>query len=598
MTDEFAPQVGQTKHWRLYPAAPADFLRATPEHPLLLQVLYNRGLRGLDDVTRFLVSEDAVLENPYQLGDMRPAVERILKAIEGQETICVYGDFDADGVCATALLVSALQSAGGRVGPYIPDRVDEGYGLNFDALTAIAEKASLLITVDCGIRSIEEVAHARRLGMDVIVTDHHSIGQVLPPALAVINPQRTDVPNPTTRLAGVGVAYRLAQAVLRSVADLPDAAIDTERAYEIEQELLDYVALGTVADMMPLLGDNRSLVRRGLAQLNKAQRPGLAALLMQSDLRPGSVDTTAISFRLGPRLNAAGRLANAKLAYRLLRTTNPTEAYNLAAELEDLNNQRRALTDQAQQLADAQINGDGGAPMIFVRSPDLLPGIVGLVAGKLAERYYRPAIVVEEGPDESRGSARSIAEFDISVALDSVSRYLVRHGGHSRAAGFTVKSANLPALQAELSALAEASLGERDKLRPTLWIDAETALDELSWGAHGQLARLEPTGYDNPTPRLLCRNVRVRDLRTVGGGKHLRLIVDRDAQSTVLDAVAFQQGAWAAKLQPGDHLDLVFQLEANEWQGRQSLQLNVQDLRLAEPESSIEIATPPDGRDE
>jgi single-stranded-DNA-specific exonuclease len=230
--------------------------------------------------------------------------------------------------------------------------------------------------------------------------------------------------------------------------------------------------------------------------------------------------------------------------------------------------------------------------MLFVRSPNLLPGIVGLVAGKLTERYYRPAVVVEEGPEESRGSARSIAEFDISDALDAVSGYLVRHGGHSRAAGFTVKTAHLSALEAELTALATAQLGERTGLRPTLWIDAETTLDQLTWGAHRQLARLEPTGYDNPTPRLLCRNVRVRDLRTVGGGKHLRLIVDRDPQSSVIDAVAFQQGSWASHLQSGDRLDLVFQLEANEWQGRQSLQLNIQDMRRSDDPTPIEVSTP------
>jgi single-stranded-DNA-specific exonuclease len=353
------------------------------------------------------------------------------------------------------------------------------------------------------------------------------------------------------------------------------------------------VALGTVADMMPLLGDNRSLVRRGLAQLNATQRPGLEALLLQSDLRPGSVDTTAISFRLGPRINAAGRLAHARVAYRLLRSTDVTEAYTLATELEALNSKRRTLTEQAQTAAEAQINGNASAPVLFIRSPEMLAGIVGLVAGKLVDRYYRPAVVVEEGPEESRGSARSIAEFDISDALDAVSGYLVRHGGHSRAAGFTVKTANLPALEAELTALADKMLGEREVLRPTLWIDAETKLEELTWGAHGQLARLEPTGYDNPTPRLLCRNVRVRDVRTVGSGKHLRLIVDRDAQSTVLDAVAFQQGAWANQLQVGDLIDIVFQLESNEWQGRKSLQLNVQDLRRCENAVPLEVATPP-----
>jgi single-stranded-DNA-specific exonuclease len=276
-----------------------------------------------------------------------------------------------------------------------------------------------------------------------------------------------------------------------------------------------------------------------------------------------------------------------------LRTTDVTEAYTLATELEALNNKRRTLTEQAQTAAEAQLNGNANAPMIFVHSPNLLAGIVGLVAGKLAERYYRPAVVVEEGPEESRGSARSIAEFDISDALDAVSGYLVRHGGHSRAAGFTVKTANLPAFEAELTALAGATLGERQDLRPTLWIDVETKLEDLTWGAHGQLTRLEPTGYDNPTPLLLCQNVRVRDLRTVGSGKHLRMIVEQDTWGMVLDAVAFQQGAWANELQIGDRVDLVCQLEANEWQGRQSLQLNVQDMRRATSGPPIEVGTPP-----
>ncbi len=583
----------QAKHWKIYPAAPEEYVRATHEHPLLMQVLYNRGLLSPADALNFLAVEDAVLENPFRLPDVTPAAERLVRAIEQGETICVYGDFDADGVAATALLVSALQAAGGRVGPYIPDRVDEGYGLNLDALTAIAEKAQVLVTVDCGIRSVAEVAHARHLGMDVIVTDHHSIGPVLPPALAVINPRRRDGAATFDRLAGVGVAYRLAQAVLRLCAER-GIGVDVEQAAALEQDLLDYVALGTVADMMPLLGENRSLVRRGLARLNMAQRPGLAALMEQADLRPGTVDTTAISFRLGPRINAAGRLAHAKLAYRLLRTNDPTDAYLLATELESLNVQRRNLTEKAQIEAEVQLAPllEADAAMLFVHSPNLPSGIVGLVAGKLAERYYRPAVVVEEGPEESRGSARSIAEFDISAALDGVSHFLVRHGGHSRAAGFTVKTRDLPALEQALGALADASLVDRDDLRPTLWIDVEAQLSELNWGLRDQFARLEPTGYGNPAPVIWSRNVRVRDVRVVGGGKHLKLIVDSGPATPVLDVIAFGHGAWAGSLQADTRLDLVYYLEANEWNGRQALQLNVQDMRVAESGPAPQVATP------
>lgn len=569
------------RNWIVYEKAPAEFLRGAPEHPLLLQTLYNRGVRTPAEATAFLNGSDAAAENPYTLKDMEIAVERIVRALEREEIICVYGDFDADGVSATALLVSALQAAGGKVGAYIPDRVDEGYGLNREAIAQIAQKAGLMVTVDCGMRSVDEVAYARSLGMDAVVTDHHSIGPALPPALAVINPQRKDCPSPFKRLAGVGVAYRLAQAVLRATAQNAKLPLDDEAGADLEESLLDLVALGTVADMMPLLADNRRLVTRGLARLNATERPGLLALMAQADLRPGKIDTTAISFRLAPRINAAGRLAHAKIAYSLLRTGKPDEAYSLTSRLEQLNQQRRSLTDAAQAVAEAQVAEQigVGCGVLIVQSPEIVSGVVGLVAGKLMERYYRPAVVIEVGPDESRGSARSIPEFDISQALDEVRDLLVRHGGHSRAAGFTVATSRLPEFAAALREAAVAQIGDPGALRPTLMVDADVKLETLNWALQQQFARLEPTGQDNATPRLLTRGARVREARTVGDGKHLRLIVDGGPGTPVLDAVGFGFGQWAAALRDEQRVDLVFQLEANEWQGRQRLQLNVQDVR-------------------
>lgn len=574
----------QARNWLLYEPAPAAFVAAIPEHPLLVQVLYNRGLRTAEEITAFLTGADLVREDPFKLPDMPVAVQRLVRAIEKGETICVYGDFDADGVSATALLVTALQAAGGRVGPYIPDRIDEGYGLNSKVIDRLATQAKLLVTVDCGIRSVAEVRHAMQLGMDVIVTDHHSVGPELPPALAVVNPQRKDVRSKFQRLAGVGVAYRLAQAVLRAVSRHKWSRLSRDQVAELEIELLDLVAIGTVADLMPLLGENRSLVQRGLAQLNQTQRVGVTQLLAQADLRPGTVDATAIAFRLAPRLNAAGRLADAKLAYRLLRTSDPTEAYTLTTELEALNQQRQRLTTDAQLEAEEQVAAQLAAtPALYmVSSPKFLPGIVGLVAGKLTERFYRPAVVIEEGPEESRGSARSIEEFDISSALDQVSHLLVRHGGHKRAAGFTVQTERLPELRAALQAVAQTALSTQTELRPTLRVDAVVTLAQIDWSLQRQFARLEPTGHENPPPQLLCQRVRVREARTVGEGKHLRLIVDAGPNTPVLDAVAFQQGEWSKSLAEGSLLDIVFQVEANEWQNRQRLQLNVQDLRLAE----------------
>lgn len=573
----------QTKNWAIYDPAPLALLEAIPEHSLLVQVLYNRGLRSAAEVSAFLTGNDAVRENPYKLRDMVPAVQRLLRAIEKNETICVYGDFDADGVSSTALLVSALQAAGGRVGPYIPDRVDEGYGLNLEAIERIATQAKVLVTVDCGIRSVAEVSRAMALGMDVIVTDHHTVGATLPPALAVINPRRKDCPSKFERLAGVGVAYRLAQAVLRAVAQHKGGRINADQALEIEESLLDLVAIGTVADMMPLLGENRSLVQRGLARLNQVQRAGLAQMLAHADLRPGTVDATAISFRIAPRLNAAGRLAHAKLAYQLLRTQDETQAYTLTTELEALNQQRQQFTADAQSEAEQQVAAQvaDNPPLYMVSSAHFLPGIVGLVAGKLTERFYRPAVVIEEGETESRGSARSIEEFDISSALDEVSHLLIRHGGHRRAAGFTVQTQRLPELRSALQAVAQRSLSEIEALRPTLKVDAQVTLDQISWGLQEQFARLEPTGHENPSPQLLTRNARVREARPVGEGKHLRLIVDAGPNTPVLDAVAFHQGEWRTHLKEGSQIDLVFQVEANEWQGRKRLQLNVQDLCIS-----------------
>jgi single-stranded-DNA-specific exonuclease len=574
----------QQKRWIVAPPAPPEFLSGIAEHPLLLQVLYNRGSRTDEDVRAFLQLSDAVVVNPFRLQDMDLAVARIVRAIAKGETICVYGDFDADGVSATALMVTALQAAGARVGPYIPDRADEGYGLNPDAIAQIAEKATLMITVDCGIRSVAEAEYARQLGMDVIITDHHSIGPELPTAVAVINPRRDSCEPTFKSLAGVGVAYRLSQAILRAVAQQRNARLSDEQIGEIEESLLEYVALGTVADMMPLLGENRWLVQRGLQQLNQTQRPGIAALVANADLRMGTIDAGAIAFRLAPRINAAGRLAHAKLAYRLLRTKDSTDAYLAAGELEALNERRRALTEAAQGEAEAQIAAqvEHDPALLVVSSAQLPAGIVGLVAGKLVDRYYRPAVVVEIGPEESRGSARSIAEFDISAALDKAGHWLVRHGGHKQAAGFTVETSKLPDFLSALGEIAEGALPDRSDLRPSLYIDTEVAFIDLNWTLQQQFDRLEPTGQENPLPLLICRGVRVRDVRAIGGGKHLRIVVDDGPQSAVVDAVAFNFGGDLGKLAIDRCIDLVFQLEANEWQGRQRLQLNIQDWAPSE----------------
>jgi single-stranded-DNA-specific exonuclease len=501
---------------------------------------------------------------------MEKAVARIAEAIDREEQIVVYGDFDADGVTATVLLVEALRGLGlprTQVRPYIPDRVDEGYGLNADALATLrAAGAGLLISVDCGIRAWQEVEAARAVGLDVIVSDHHSLGRRLPEAYAVINPKRPESAYPERMLAGVGIAYKLAQALRRG---LP------ERASFSEESLLDLVALGTVADLAPLLGENRRLVTEGLAVLNSCRRPGIAALANVAAIKPGQMTAEHIGFGLGPRINAAGRLAHAYDAAKLLATDNPVMAQQYARELNDLNKKRRALTRSLGELADTLV--DGKAPILIAAHTEFVSGVVGLVASRLAERHYRPAIVMEQGAAESRGSCRSIPGFHITAALDEVADLLERHGGHAQAAGFTLRNENLPAFEERLTHIAAERL-ESVELSPVLAIDAELPLQEIDWALQGQLALLEPTGQANATPVFMSRGVQVYQHRAVGSdGAHLQLEVTDGKHG--LRCIAFRQGAWAGNMPP--RVDIAYTVGVNEWNGRRNLQLVVQDIRAA-----------------
>jgi single-stranded-DNA-specific exonuclease len=570
------------KRWQIAPLAPPSHVARFPHlHPIIVQVLYNRGLTDPGDVSAFLNNE-GYESNPFVIEGMNAAVTRLRQALRASEPIVVYGDFDADGVTATALLVQTLRAFGGQVRPYIPHRVDEGYGLHKRVLTQLAHSgARVVVTVDCGVRSLEEIAHANRLRLDVIITDHHSVGPQLPETLAVIDPKRTDSHYPFSELAGVGVAYKLAQALLLSHRQTPVVAQDVSLE---EEELLDLVALGTVADLVPLLGENRTLVHRGLACLNRMERPGIEALCRQAGLQPGKIGATAIGYALAPRLNAAGRMAHAKTAYQLLDTTYPAEAEHLASKLGQLNRKRQQLTletqEQARQLA---LEAGEDSALLFAASPDFSAGIVGLAASRLVDEFYRPAVVVETKKKVSRGSARSIPEFHITEALDRCSDLLIQHGGHAAAAGFTVANDNLDELANRLRKLAAEQLTDVE-LTPIVSADVEVELSQMSWDLQRELSRLEPCGYANPHPLFLSNNIRVVGHRAVGNdGKHLKLTLS-DGWST-WDAIAFHQGDWANKLP--DHIDLVYHLEVNEWNNQRRLQLNVQDIRPAGNDDDI-----------
>ncbi len=560
-----------SKRWIIAPPltpSAQESLAAFP--PILRQLLYNRGYATEAEARAYLQAQPPFETDPFRMLGMEQAVARIQRAIAAAETIAIYGDYDVDGVTATALLVQTLEALHARVRPYIPNRFEEGYGLNKEALTTLQrEGVSLVITVDCGIRSHEEALHARQIGLDLIITDHHTPGEARLPALAILNPKQADDPYPEKDLAGVGIAYKLAQALLASQA----------RPAELNAEdLLDLVALGTVADLAPLTGENRALVRQGLRAIAQTQRQGLFSLAAVAETPLASVNATTIGYILGPRLNAAGRLDTALAAYELLITRDARRAAELAQQLHLQNRQRQELTRKIQEEAEAlALAEDPDTLLLFAIHPEFNPGVVGLAAARLVEKFYRPAIVGQISEEVTRCSCRSIPEFHITQALDQCRDLLVRHGGHASAAGFTVRNENLPALQERLKEIASAHLSGQE-LKPTLYADAELSLADLRPDLLKQLESLQPTGYGNPEALFVTRNVRVTRARPVGSeGKHLRLTVT-DGWLT-FDAIGFQMGHLAPQLPA--QVDILYTFEMNEYNGQRSLQLNLRDLRPA-----------------
>lgn len=561
-----------SKRWQLAtPLTPEANNALTRFHPITRQILFNRGLSTPAEADYFLRAAPPDVTDPFLLTDMESAIERILYALENNQPLAVYGDYDADGVTATALMVQTLTALGANVIAYIPNRFDEGYGLNNDALTQLQNDGiQLVISVDCGIRSVEEAAHAKKIGLDLIITDHHTPGDELPDAFAVINPKRPGDPYPDKELAGVGTAYKVATALVTRFAERvrsPNFSLE---------EVQDLVAVGTVADLVPLVGENRSLVRAGLRRLRTPQRQGMLSLMGVASITAGRVTATDIGFGLGPRLNAAGRLDSALSAYELLTTRDVFRAGQIAQFLDNQNRERQKLTRDMQALAEEIAVPDGETPyLLFAAHSDFNPGVVGLAAARLTEQYYRPAIVAHQDADHTRGSCRSIAEFHITAALDQCRDLLLRHGGHAAAAGFTVPNENLPALVARLQQIASEQLAGQD-LRPILNADVEVQLADLNMELLKELDLLQPTGYGNPDPLFVARGVKVVNSRPVGrDASHLKLSLSDGIK--VMDAIAFKFGDWQKNMPP--RVDVAFTFERNEWQGYVNLQLNVRDMK-------------------
>ncbi|MFH1650483.1 MAG: single-stranded-DNA-specific exonuclease RecJ [Chloroflexota bacterium] len=551
--------------WDLLPPIPDLRLVHTSGLPLLIvQLLYNRGIREPAAIQHFISGDSTLTHDPFLLSGMDRAVNRIYRALLSGENIVIYGDFDADGITATALLVEGLTALGGKATPYIPHRQNEGHGLSLTTLKTLRQQgASLVITVDTGITNVTEVAKAKRLGMDIIITDHHVPLEEIPDAAAVIDPKLADSGYPFRELSGAGVAFKLLQALLQTLG-----------RPELADRALDLVAIGTIADLSPLVAENRYLVIEGLKRLNRHPRPGLLELVQQAGLKDASLNADKVSWTIAPCLNASGRLADATGGYRLLLAASPGEAREMAAWLLEMNTERQQMTAAAFAAAREQVLAKGIGPLLIASNDAFHLGISGLVASRLSEEFYRPSVVISTGKKVCHASCRSIPEFNIITALNECRELLTQYGGHAQAAGFSTATGNLPQLEERLTAIATESLAEME-LRPHIEIDAQVRLSEIGGGTFPLTQQLAPFGRANPAPTFLSRDVPVTACRTMGNGAdHLRFRFQQDGAAW--DGVAFRRGDSFPRI--SDRLDIVYQIEVDSWGGSERLRLCLLDF--------------------
>ncbi len=533
-------------------------------------LLASRGVRDAADLHAWFADPLDGLHDPHLLPDAELLLARLARAREAGERLFVFGDFDADGLTGLAILVGALRTTGLDVTPYVPSRLDEGHGLSMASVEA-AERAgvTLIVTVDCGTTSIAEVAAAGARGIDVIITDHHQVPAVLPAAVAIVNPHRSDSRYPDDRLAGSGVAFKVAQLVLGERPGGAEAAL----------AMSDLATIGTVADVAPIVGENRAIARIGLDRIRQGPRPGIAALLERARTAAADVDLETVAFALAPRLNAAGRVGEALDAAHLLLATDPAEAAVHADALEAANLMRRdlmkaAVAEARARLADAA--PDAASIATIVRGPWTV-GIVGLVASRLVEDHGRPAIVGAELGHVVRASCRSDGSMDLGAALTACSDLFIRHGGHAGAAGFEIATDRWPEFEERFQALAPASDAPRDP-RPTLRVDLAVPALDVDYTLHRELAALEPHGPGNPDPLVAVLGLTVTRVR-VAGTDHTQLTLKR--RLDVLDGIAFGRSDIAALVAVGDRIDVVARVMSRRFGGYESLQLEVRDAAPA-----------------
>jgi len=587
------------KNWIVLPQPPLEFLEAHPElQPIVSELLYQRKLVTPAAIDEFLnpdYSQD--IHDPFLFRDMRKAVERLFQAIEKKERLTIHGDYDADGVSASVILTGLFNALDyHNFSVFLPHRETDGYGLNKNTVQLLAsEGTKVIITCDCGISNQEEVTLANSFGMDVIITDHHTVPPILPDAYAIIHPKVPEETYPDKTLSGGGVAFKLLQAMLQLHEQKHELLPNGERPEALEKWSLDMVAISSVADMVPLLHESRTLTKYGLIVLNKTRRIGLQKLLLEARLMhndgqmKSELTTDTIGFQIAPRINAAGRMNHANVAYRLLVTNDPIEAINLAYELNQNNQERQRLVEGVMREAVKQAEAQKEMPVLFIIGNDWPVGIIGLIAGKIKERYYKPTMVITQSQAELIGSGRSIAELDMIEALQEIPQVFKKFGGHPMACGFTLN----PAISlTECQTICTQKFQEKIIISDTsakLIIDAQIDLDEVNWELYDIIQKFSPFGQDNPKPKYLARDLTVTALEPVGKDKkHLRLMV-RSKTGRIRKTIGWglcnpeknDQVDWGKALAIGDKIDLVFEIDVNEWNGNRELQLTIVDLRRA-----------------
>ena len=562
-------------------ASPDAALRSALEGaglpPLLASILAARGIHSGDQAQQLLSPGGESLLSPLLMLGMDQAAARVRLALERGEQIAVYGDYDVDGITATCLLTEFLSGEGGAVLPYIPGRLEEGYGLNREAIASLARQGvTLIVTVDCGITAVDEVAFASQLGVDVVITDHHTCKGILPDAVAVVDPHQPGCPYPFKGLAGVGVALKLAMAVAGS-----------ERACKVWESSCDLAAIGTVADVMPMTGENRRIVSAGLARLNPSRRLGLARLISLSGQGDRPISSVSVGYTLAPRINASGRMGRAEAALELLMTGDPERAEELAQELCALNRERQTVEGEIFQQCVQRLGEAPQAEALVLAGRAWHQGVVGIVASRLAEKYARPCFMICLDQGMGKGSCRSWGGINLFELLEECAPLLESFGGHALAAGFTVREERIPALtQALAQAVAERAQGT--ELPSVLEADGVVPPELLTVEEVSALDRLEPCGVGNPRPVLVLSGVQIHSMAQVGRGRHLKLKLE--SRGILLDAIWFSAAGGELGLSPGCRVDAAFYPQINEFRGCRSVQLQIIDLRPAPSRAQLEQA--------